>query len=174
MKINWKVRLTLGQIVIILFILLGIIIYFYQGQKKLPDKEYTDSDGYFYAKDLGIRFKLDEILLEQRLVTKLSKDDSWAGLNFSTQALEKLSFDDSDCSLKNNGLGISISMNKNMDELNEYQPGSKVIKKFSNFYIRESFGGYNCAYKGNEEYEKLAGEAMKSLKKALETIEELR
>lgn len=169
-----KLRLTLRQILVILFILLGIIVYFYQGLKNSSNKEYTSSDGYFYAKDLGIRFKLDETLLKQKLVAKVSKSNSGAGLNFSTQALEKLSFDESDCSLKNNGLGISISMNKNMDELDEYQPGNKVIKKFSNFYIREGFGGYNCAYKGDEEYEKLAGEAMKSLKKALETIEELK
>lgn len=169
-----KLRLTLRQILVILFILLGIIIYFYQGQKNSPDKEYTGSDGYFYAKDLGIRFKLDETLLEQKLVANLSKNNSWAGLNFSTQALEKLSFDDSDCSLKNNGLGVSISMNKNMNELDEYQPGNKVIKKFSNFYIREGIGGYNCAYKGNEEYQRLAEEAMKSLRKAIETIEELK
>ena len=137
-----------------------------------PNKEYIFG-GYYYAKDLGIRFKITNELITQKLISgykELTIDKSkpvTKSLVLSTQFLSDAT---NNCSIQKGALGELWRGEGKYEEV----PSNTLIKQFDVFFIAYNNGGYNCTFESKPEIQEAHNQAGVDLQNAIKNVEELK
>lgn len=133
-----------------------------------PEKEFV-LDGYYYASDLGIKFKLSPELQKQTLIARIKKenfDGPVVWLDFSTKYLSDIT---SNCAVENGALGSLWRGEGKYKEL----PSNMLIKQFKTFFIAYNNGGYNCGFESSAAIQDKLGKAITDFQDAINMATEI-
>lgn len=137
-------------------------------EKKMVYGKSHIANGYYYAEDLGIRFKISEELQRQSLISKVETNSDYEQiwLDFSTKYLTEAT---ADCGLTNGALGSLWRGEGRYKQV----PSSKLVKQFNKFFVAYNSGGYNCSFNSNDEIKTRHALAWEDFEKSFDTIEEI-